>query len=79
MTQTVALSERAIALIRRRLSGDREVTHENLEAYRELARAGIMVAGHSFTGGRESVFKFTDDGWAFANATWPGESAAPRT
>lgn len=78
MTPTIALSERAVALIRRRLLGEREVTPENLEAYHELARAGILVAGHSFTGGRESVFKFTEEGWSFAKATWPGESASPR-
>ena len=77
--ETTTLSEAALSLLRRRASGELvPVTDDTRPAYRELAGAGIMVAGHSFTGGRESVFKFTEAGWALATATWPAESAAPR-
>jgi hypothetical protein len=54
-----------------------DVTEETRPAYRELLEAGLMVAGHSFTGGRESVFKFSEAGWELAIATWPVESALP--
>ena len=52
------------------------VDDTNREAHRELARAGLMIAGHSFVGGRESFYRFTEAGWDFANATWPEESVA---
>ncbi len=35
----------------------------NREAYRELARAGLMVAGNSFAGGDESVYHVTKEGF----------------
>jgi hypothetical protein len=77
--ETTTLSEAALCLLRRRTSGERvPVTDDTRPAYRELAGAGLMVAGHSFTGGRESVFKFTEAGWGLATATWPEESALPR-
>jgi hypothetical protein len=73
------LSNEAVTLLHRRTSGERvPVTDESRPAYHELASAGIMVAGHSFTGGRESVFKFTEAGWKRATATWPSESASTR-
>lgn len=77
--ETTTLSEAALTLLRRRVSGERvPVTEETRPAYRELTGAGIMVSGHSFTGGRESVFKFTEAGWDLVTATWPEESALPR-
>jgi hypothetical protein len=77
--KTTNLSEAALRLLRRRTSGERvPVTDDTRPAYRELAGAGLMVAGHSFTGGRESMFKFTETGWSQATETWPEESALPR-
>ncbi len=60
---TLVLSESALALLRTRLSGDDRVTAENLDAYRELARAGIMIPISTWAGGAEAVFRFTEDGW----------------
>ena len=41
--QTIALSEAALALFRRRISGERvEVANDNRALYRELAAAGLM-------------------------------------
>jgi hypothetical protein len=64
MPDTITLSEAAIALLRHRISTkDDAVTPDNLEAYRELARAGVMIPLSTFTKGPESLFKFTDEGW----------------
>jgi hypothetical protein len=57
------LSTGAIGLLRQHLAGDREVNDTNRAAYRELAAAGFMIAGHSFVGGDESVYRFTEEGW----------------
>jgi hypothetical protein len=62
--QTIMLSEAALALLRHRIATkDAEVRPENLEAYRELVLAGIMVPLSTFRKGPESLFKFTDEGW----------------
>jgi hypothetical protein len=64
MPETITLSADALALLRHRIATkDDKVTPDNLEAYRELARAGIMVPLSTFTKGPESLFKFTDEGW----------------
>lgn len=64
MVRSIHLSKAARDLLRRRASGEHiEVTGENLEAYRELARAGVMYPCASFTSGPESVFRFTEAGW----------------
>lgn len=61
---TVRLSRAARNLLRRRASGEHvEVAPDNLEAYRELARAGVMYPCSSFTRGPESVFRFSEEGW----------------
>jgi hypothetical protein len=61
---TITLSAEALALLRHRLvTMDAKVTPENLEAYRELTRAGIMDPVSGMFGGPESTFRFTDDGW----------------
>lgn len=57
------LSVEAVALLRRHLAGDREVNDANRAAYRELAAAGFMMAGHSFTKGDESVYRLTEEGF----------------
>jgi hypothetical protein len=63
--QTIALSKAALAVIRSRVDGgSREVTPDNLEAYRELARAGIMYPVSGFTSGPEYLFRWTDEGFA---------------
>ena len=40
-----------------------DVTPENLEAFRELARAGVMEPRSGFMRGPEAVFHFTEEGW----------------
>ncbi len=50
------LSQVALALFRPHLEHRRTIDlDQNREAYREPARAGLMVAGNSFAGGEESV------------------------
>jgi hypothetical protein len=61
---TMTLSEAALALLRYRLATkDNRVDDSNREAYRELARAGIMYPVSGFVGGPEASFRFTDEGW----------------
>jgi hypothetical protein len=56
------LSEAALALLHRRLSGDQvEVVPQNLDAYRELARAGLMIPVSTFVDGPESIFRLTEE------------------
>jgi hypothetical protein len=63
--QTVALSDAALAVLRSRVQGgSRHVDASNLEAYRELARAGIMYPVSGFISGPEYLFRWTDEGWA---------------
>ena len=38
------------------------MTPENLEAYRELALAGLMIPLHTFAHGRESAYRMTEAG-----------------
>lgn len=66
----IALSEAAVSLLRLHAEreGDVAVDESTREPYRELARAGLMTAGHSFTRGREAFYKFTDAGYEFACA-----------
>jgi hypothetical protein len=64
MAKPIRLSRAARDLLRRRAQGEHvEVTPENLEVYRELARAGVMYPCASFSRGPESVFRFTEEGW----------------
>jgi hypothetical protein len=63
--QDVMLSDAALALLRHRISTkDGTVTPENLESYRELARAGIMYPVSGFVSGPEEMFRFTEEGSA---------------
>ena len=67
--QTITLSEAAVALLKRYMeSGDIPVDDSNRATCRELAAAGLMVAGHTFTGGREVFYRCTEAGWKLANA-----------
>jgi hypothetical protein len=58
------LSEAALALFRLHLEHRRTIDVDaNREAYRELARAGLMVVGNSFAGGQDSVYHLTKEGF----------------
>ncbi len=57
------LSRAAVARFELHLAGDRDVTDANRAAYRELAAAGLMEAGHSFAGGDESIYRLTKEGF----------------
>jgi hypothetical protein len=80
MSETFALSESAVAVLRFRVKGYRmKITDSSLEAFRELAAAGINHPVSTWAGGPESVFRFTRAGWerreqwinAFADALHP--------
>jgi hypothetical protein len=88
MPDAMTLSGDALALLKRHLerNGDIRVDDSNRELYRELARAGLMLAGHSFRDGREAFYVFTKEGLArrrewldgTLTAPSPSESALPR-
>ncbi len=62
--KTQALTPAALALFRQHVEARRTLDiDKNREAYRELARAGLMVAGNSFAGGVESVYSLTKEGF----------------
>ncbi len=61
MNTTITLSEAAVALLRD-YRGDIITDDSNREACRELAAAGYLVAGHTFTGGREVFYRMTRAG-----------------
>jgi hypothetical protein len=61
---TVELSDAALAVLRARVEGgSRHVDVSNLEAYRELVRAGIMYPVSGFISGPEYLFRWTNEGW----------------
>ena len=65
MPQTFALSESAVAVLRFRVKGYRmKVIDRSLEAFRELAAAGIMEPVPGADGNPEADYRFTEDGWA---------------
>ena len=69
---TITLSENAVAILQLYIqSGDVAVDDSNRETCRELAVAGLMVAGHTFTGGREVFYRCTREGWEFARTLTP--------
>jgi hypothetical protein len=59
----IEISRAARRTLARHLAGDKEVTGANRDAYRELARAGIMVSVGTFTKGDDCVFQLTHQGW----------------
>jgi hypothetical protein len=62
--QKTTLSASALALFRLHVELRRTIDVDaNRETYRELARAGLMVAGHSFAGGDESIYRLTKEGF----------------
>ena len=88
MPETITLSDAALALLKLHLErrGDIRVDDSNRASYRELARAGLMLAGHSFRDGREAFYVFTKEGlarrWEWLNmlptSPSPSISASPR-
>jgi hypothetical protein len=65
----IALSDAALALLMLHVEhGELPVDDTNREAHRELACAGLMVVVHTFSGGREQFYRFTQKGWQFACA-----------
>ena len=61
---TIALSNAALALFRLHLERRGQIDGDaNRETYSELERAGLMVAGHSFAGGDESIYRLTKEGF----------------
>ena len=64
MAEPIRLSKSARNLLRQRANKERvEVTPVNLEAYRELASAGVMEPFSGFMRGPEAGFRFTQMGW----------------
>jgi len=59
----IDLSRAARTTLARYLAGNREVTDANRPAYRELARAGIMMSVGTFTKGDDCIFRFNRQGW----------------
>jgi hypothetical protein len=59
------LSAEALALFRLHVErhGNIRVDDENRETYRELARAGLMVAANSYAHGAEAIYKLTKEGF----------------
>jgi hypothetical protein len=64
MAETSHLSDAAIALLKLHAErkGGLPVDDATREPYRELARAGLRIVGHSFTGGREAFYALTELG-----------------
>jgi hypothetical protein len=69
MPVETGLSEAALALFRRHVAqqGGIAVDDSTREPYRELAREGLMIVGHSFTGGREAFYALTEMGRKLAS------------
>jgi hypothetical protein len=66
---TIALSDAALSLLLLHVEhGELPVDDSNRELHRALARAGLMIAVHTFSGGREQFYRFTREGWDFARA-----------
>ena len=63
LPERIEISRAARKTLARHLAGDKEVTDANRDAYRELARAGIMESEGTFIRGDDCVFQFTHQGW----------------
>ena len=63
LPERIELSRAARRTLARHLAGDKEVTDANRDAYRELARAGIMESVGTFIKGDDCVFQLTHQGW----------------
>jgi hypothetical protein len=70
---TITLTSEALALLKQNLTGPQVlVSDENREAYRELARAGLMIPLHTFAHGDESAYRLTEAGVDFGRSTATG-------
>jgi hypothetical protein len=66
--QTIALTKAAVDLLKLNMAGAQIlVNDENREAYRELARAGLMEPLHTPLG-HESAYRMTQEGVEFGRA-----------
>jgi hypothetical protein len=63
LPERIEISRAARRTLARHLAGDKEVTDANRDAYRELARAGILVSVGTFIKGDDCVFQLTHQGW----------------
>lgn len=63
LPERIDLSRAARRTLARHLAGDKEVTGANRDAYRELARVGIMESVGTFIKGDDCVFQLTHQGW----------------
>jgi hypothetical protein len=65
MSMTKTLSEAAVSLFRLHIErkGHIAVDNSTREPYRELARAGLMMAGSTFRDGEESIYCLTKAGY----------------
>lgn len=63
--KTETLSEAALSLFRLHVErkGQIVVDDSTREPYRELARAGLMIAGSTFRDGPESIYRLTKAGF----------------
>jgi hypothetical protein len=63
--ETTTLSEAALSLLHACATGEYNprVDATNLEAYRELVRAGVMYPVSGMFRGPEANFRFTAEGW----------------
>jgi len=74
----ITLSEVALDLLKQNMSGAQIlVNDENREAYRELARAGLMIPLHTFAHGRESAYRMTEAGVSAASSLVPSPARVP--
>jgi hypothetical protein len=66
--QTVTLSQAALELLKRNIQGTQILVDDaNREAYRELARAGLMIPLHTPLG-RESAYRMTEEGVGYGRS-----------
>jgi hypothetical protein len=63
LPERIEISRAASRTLARHLAGDKKVSDANRDAYRELARAGIMESVGTFIQGDDCVFQLTHQGW----------------
>jgi hypothetical protein len=70
------LSEAALTLFRLHVErrGQIPVDDFTREPYRELAKAGLMMAGSTFRDGEESIYRLTQAGFDLKNSIAPSRA-----
>jgi len=89
MSTAISLSEAALTLLSLHLNGGSlqvgikdpqslpgATVEQTREAYRELSEAGLMIPLHTFAWGRDSHYRMTEAGVAFATSSNRGPSPA---